>query len=619
MLIGLMTNCCLSVSNKPGNYSSKISNYNNISHFDDSGQIIYQYNHQVKWLCLNSAEIFNCCQLKQINCTENGPILFFTYCATYSVNNVTSSLSFMKCHYSQRNTYNNMISSGYISLPVNLTELNDYMCGPINRKGLVCSECADGYGPSFTSYGYKCANCTNSWYNVPLFVFVYFVPITVLYIIVLVFRISAMSPPMPCFIMYAHFVVIGMDILLYAEHSVSPSNVFLFLKNDGSIRLDIKIVNTFYGVFGLQNILLYILEPHCLSGKLKQIHIVLLEYISVFYPIFLILVTWACIHLHGDNFRPIVWLWRPFHKCFVHLRKGWDTKSDIVDVFITFFLFSYTKNAYVAYLLLHTRTIRIVDQTGEVFLKFQLAVDPSVAFWSPTHLPFAVTAILLLFVFNILPILLLLLYPFKAFQLCLLKCRLDRFFAVNIFVDKMQSCYKDGLDGGRDMRSFSALYFCFRIGTYLVSRLLKTLLLFDNIWFSNGVLSLCTALIVVFARPYKKDYMNHIDALILSSMALQCFGVASSLYQFVRILFIVPIIVFILIIIQRKMIRKLTWKLNLCSICRKCCISYYLRRLITKHNYHRDNSREISPSSSQPLIQPTSSEICYGTCDVLNT
>ena len=36
---------------------------------------------------------------------------------------------------------------GFISLPENVSELNDYMCGPMNRKGLVCSECIDGFGP----------------------------------------------------------------------------------------------------------------------------------------------------------------------------------------------------------------------------------------------------------------------------------------------------------------------------------------------------------------------------------------------------------------------------------------------------------------------------------------
>ena len=96
------------------------------------------------------------------------------------------------------------------------------------------------------------------------------------------------------------------------------------------------------------------------------------------------------------------------------------------------------KNAYVAYLLLNTGIIRTDDQKGEITLKFQVAVDPTVAFWSPTHLLFAITTILLLFVLNIMTTLLLIHYPFKAFQLCLLKCRFD-FFAVNVFIDKIQS------------------------------------------------------------------------------------------------------------------------------------------------------------------------------------
>ena len=53
-----------------------------------------------------------------------------------------------------------------VQLLQNLSELNNCMCGPPNRKGLVCSECADGFGPSVTSFGYKCANCTDHRYGV---------------------------------------------------------------------------------------------------------------------------------------------------------------------------------------------------------------------------------------------------------------------------------------------------------------------------------------------------------------------------------------------------------------------------------------------------------------------
>ena len=73
----------------------------------------------------------------------------------------------------------------YLDLPGNLTDLNDFMCGPMSRKGLICSECIDGFAPAITSFGYQCSNCTESaWYGVPLFLFLEFVPITVFYFII---------------------------------------------------------------------------------------------------------------------------------------------------------------------------------------------------------------------------------------------------------------------------------------------------------------------------------------------------------------------------------------------------------------------------------------------------
>ena len=51
-----------------------------------------------------------------------------------------------------------------IQLPKNLSQLNNYICGSLNRKSLVCSECADGLGPSVTLLGYQCVNCSEIRY-----------------------------------------------------------------------------------------------------------------------------------------------------------------------------------------------------------------------------------------------------------------------------------------------------------------------------------------------------------------------------------------------------------------------------------------------------------------------
>ena len=92
--------------------------------------------------------------------------------------------------------------------------------------------------------------------------------------------------------------------------------------------------------------------PFCVSSNLSLYHRAILGYITAFYPMMLIVVTWICIELHDRNFRVIVYLWRPFHRCFVRLRRGWDTKNDLIDVFATFFLLSYVKIFYQTILLL---------------------------------------------------------------------------------------------------------------------------------------------------------------------------------------------------------------------------------------------------------------------------
>ena len=116
--------------------------------------------HSQRFWFNSTAKAYNCSQISSlspllafgIKCLESGPALAFGYCATY--NGGTRVLSVLpQCGYFQYGVYN-VTAPGYIHLPTVLTELNEYMCGtgPLHRSGLVCSECADGYGPSPTSY-----------------------------------------------------------------------------------------------------------------------------------------------------------------------------------------------------------------------------------------------------------------------------------------------------------------------------------------------------------------------------------------------------------------------------------------------------------------------------------
>ena len=207
-----------------------------------------------------------------IQCYQGEILLAFGHCATF--NEQTETISISGCPYLRHppDTMSYNVSSkksGYIVLPRNLSQLNDYMCGPLNRQGLVCSQCADGYGPSFTSFGYRCVNCSDTWYGVPLFLLLEFGPITVLYLIILVLQISVTSAPMPCFIMYAQLIVLATSYIFDKDLLLKP-----ILFNDAQERnltLDVKVALTFYGIFNLDFLHFNTLPPLCLSSHVKFI------------------------------------------------------------------------------------------------------------------------------------------------------------------------------------------------------------------------------------------------------------------------------------------------------------------------------------------------------------
>ena len=81
-----------------------------------------------------------------------------------------------------------------ILLPNNISELNQYMCGPLNRKDYLCSDCKSSYGPAIISESASCANkcysCKDTLYNVLLYLSLSFIPPTVFYLLILVFHAS---------------------------------------------------------------------------------------------------------------------------------------------------------------------------------------------------------------------------------------------------------------------------------------------------------------------------------------------------------------------------------------------------------------------------------------------
>ena len=99
----------------------------------------------------------------------------------------------------------NVTKPGYRLLPENLSELNDFICAPLNRKGYLCGDCIDGFGPSLSDPN-GCYKCPDNWHGVLLYFTVVLAPVTLFYLIVITFQIGMTSTPITCLILYSQVI-----------------------------------------------------------------------------------------------------------------------------------------------------------------------------------------------------------------------------------------------------------------------------------------------------------------------------------------------------------------------------------------------------------------------------
>ena len=157
-------------------------------------------------------------------------------------------------------------------------------------------------------------------------------------------------------------------------------------------------------------------------------------------------------------------------------------------------------------LLTFSKDVKNINESGNYFITYHSLLDLSISYGSTYQLSLAIPALISI-VFIIPPPLLLILYQIRKFRSCLSKCHLN-FIAIHIFIDKVYSCYKNGLDGGRDMRSFYGFYFVLRIAAYLsvqLSHLVSSMTyLFISRWLALGTLLFFTTLTIAIAKPHQK-------------------------------------------------------------------------------------------------------------------
>ena len=116
-------------------------------------------------MCRKSVHGVVCDQMQQQSYLVLGKCM--TYNDSYSDEQESNAISFGGCPYLY---YSNIARHRYRALPHNVSDLNDFFCAPLNREGLLCRDCIDRFSTSIISFGYACANCTESSYGWMLYI-----------------------------------------------------------------------------------------------------------------------------------------------------------------------------------------------------------------------------------------------------------------------------------------------------------------------------------------------------------------------------------------------------------------------------------------------------------------
>ena len=396
-------------------------------------------------------------------------------------------------------TGNKYIKATYSNDPDESVDWDAMICGPTNRTGINCGECIPGYGPAVNSLAFKSVNCTdiNLAANIAKYIAAVYIPLTVLFMVLILFDIRLTTGPANAFILYCQIIANG--------------------NSNGELTY---ISQKWYAIFpfGVLNLRLFesYISPICFSTKFNVLTLFLLDYVVAIFPllmiVFVVIFFKVCENCCLRNQHLSVrykWCLLSLSRLISALSRG-DAQKGISDAllpaFASFLLLSYTKFSQTSFYILDK--LSGFDETlsaPRFFYASQIHYNDSL---------YIIPAALVLGTFITLTPLILLHYPLKALEWCILKVNWLRkvypMDKVHLFLDMFQGCYRN------KMRFFAGLYFLYRFVvnvSYALSENYPQQLLIQQ------TATMVMILLLVLCQPYKWSLLNYVDIFAFINLA----------------------------------------------------------------------------------------------------
>ena len=236
-------------------------------------------------------------------------------------NNYTSLVAGL-CPYLPRLNITNRAS---FELPRDPAELDQTLCSHYHRTGLLCGECISGYGPSVYSFDLHCSNCSemSTLAAAALYLVLETVPITSLFLVLMVLQVNIMSGPMLGYVIFCQYYIVVIANAKEVFGSITSLSPHLNNLTHFSLTLS--------AVWSLQ-FFRFIVPPFCLNAKVRALHVIMLRLSTALFPLCLVGAVYALLEANLQDSRLFlvrhVYKW--FHKLFSLIKRQVSSSSHCV-------------------------------------------------------------------------------------------------------------------------------------------------------------------------------------------------------------------------------------------------------------------------------------------------
>lgn len=401
--------------------------------------------------------------------------------------------------YTPENLYTSLCPTGFCSyntselsysyvLPLNSAELEHFVCGH-TRRGTACGECVTHNSVYFHSPRFSCRTDTACKHGWLWYILSELFPITVVYVIVIVFNISFTSGSANAFIFFSQ-VIDTLEVNANGINGLSPSDDWIGRAHSAYSFIYNSFNLEFFGIESLS---------FCLWKGAGTLDILIMKYVTMAYAFLLVVVT--------------VFILNRFRLCCRCAASG---RSQIIHGLSAFLITCYVQCMRVSFrILLPTHVKGLGSQHHSYSIVFY---SGHLDYLQGRHLYYAIPAFVCVVFIIIVPPMALLLYPLylRLFSLCgLAESKVVTVLSIPFektkpLFDSFQSSYKD------NFRFVAGLFFVYRLGILLSYALSIGYAIF---YLSIGIQFSIMMLLHFLMQPHRIHYHNVLDVLIFANLS----------------------------------------------------------------------------------------------------